>query len=44
MKWPRCGFVYYSYDTPTDTRKRRCNRAWGHFLLPHGMPHKGPLI
>lgn len=41
--WPRCGFVYYSYDKPTDIRRRRCARPWGHWLKSNS-PHMGPLI
>jgi hypothetical protein len=43
MKWPRCGFRYVtSPQGARDGAWYRCERRWGHWLLPRGMPHIGP--
>jgi hypothetical protein len=45
MWWPRCGFKFYSQDSPglSGRRWRICNRAWGHWFGANS-PHMGPLV
>ena len=46
MKWPKCGFRFFTQDAPgvEGRRYRICERPWGHWLRKKWMPHQGPVV
>jgi hypothetical protein len=40
MKWPKCGFCYFTMEK--DYRIwHKCSKPWGHWFRKSGMPHEG---
>ena len=47
MKWPRCNFKFFTYDTPDTKTWRLCQRAWGHWMIVTDKStyiHMGPIV
>jgi hypothetical protein len=42
LYWPRCGFVFHNRGE--QGTRRRCERAWGHWLFEHVCHHEGPIV
>lgn len=42
LYWPRCGFVFFRRGE--QGARRRCERAWGHWLFEQKCHHEGPIV